>query len=272
MHCSRLWHQCVCVMDRLSLLLLPCLRSLGRQAPNHAGWVRPASWLHSMVLAGALVALLGGLATLSGAASSDLIASLLAGRADPGRPHARMGTAVGFAYTAQPPLSMMPRLLAARSTQLCCMQVAQGTAATERWRQWINRLPCYSQRIQPGERRPCFWQGARQPIALEVPAFSQGTHTTGGCQEQQVVIEWQTNCLICGGQWIARPPASPNGVSLKLMCCCRQLICMGMQLSWKLDAAPAWQTRSSCLNCSVYDFSVYDICCMCWPCGPRQPA
>ncbi len=71
----------VYVMDRLSLLLLPCLRSLGRQAPNHAGWVRPASWLHGLVLAGALV---GGLATLSGAASSDLIASLLAGRADPG--------------------------------------------------------------------------------------------------------------------------------------------------------------------------------------------
>ncbi len=60
-------------------------------------------------------------------------------------------------------------------------QVAHyGTAATARCRQqWINRLPCYSQRVQAGERRPGFWQGARQLVAAQPPAFSEQRHSTG---------------------------------------------------------------------------------------------
>ncbi len=82
MHCS-ICGISMCVMDRLYLLLLPCLPSLGRHRPCSQKSIL-AAWL---LLAGSLVALLGGLASFSGAASSDLIASLLAGRADPGSPH-----------------------------------------------------------------------------------------------------------------------------------------------------------------------------------------
>jgi hypothetical protein len=49
--------------------------------------MRAASGLHSLVQAGSLVALLGGLASFTKAASSGLLTALLAGRAGQGSLH-----------------------------------------------------------------------------------------------------------------------------------------------------------------------------------------